>query len=181
MLYLVRHCATTGQAPEAPLTEEGSRDAEALAGRLGAELAGAASVRIVSSPYRRALATIEPFAARAGLAIETDERLVERRLSPAHFDGWRDVVRRGFSDPAYALPGCESAGDALARGWASIRAVAESGHRCPVVVSHGQLLSLVFHALDPGFGYDGWQSLSNPDVFVLEGGSGAFERRRIWT
>jgi broad specificity phosphatase PhoE len=52
--------------------------------------------------------------------------------------------------------------------------------RLAVVVSHGQLLSLVLHSIDPGFGYAGWEALQNPDVYLLEGEPGpAFTFRRI--
>jgi hypothetical protein len=30
------------------------------------------------------------------------------------------------------------------------------------------LLSLVLHSLDPGFGFAGWESMRNPEVFLLE-------------
>jgi 2,3-bisphosphoglycerate-dependent phosphoglycerate mutase len=50
-----------------------------------------------------------------------------------------------------------------------------------VVVSHGQLLSLVLHSIDPSFGYASWASLSNPDVFLIEGSAaGAFRFERVW-
>ena len=175
---LVRHCESSGPAPDAPLTPRGLVQAEKLAEFLGDYPIN----RVVSSPHPKALATIEPFAACAGLAIETHGGLVERRIAPGPFDGWREVVRRSFKEPTYALPGGESASEVLKRGWAAIQSVAESGCQCPVVVSHGQLLSLVLHSLDPSFGYAAWESLSNPDVYVLEGAEvgSTFGWKRIW-
>jgi 2,3-bisphosphoglycerate-dependent phosphoglycerate mutase len=88
-------------------------------------------------------------------------------------------VRRAFEDPDYKVPGGESALAAVSRGWAAIHAVLHAGHRLPVVVSHGQLLSLIFHSIDPCFGYGGWESLANPAVYLLErarGGSFRFQR-----
>lgn len=177
-LLLVRHCESSGQVPDAPLTARGFEQAETLADFLATHPID----RVVSSPYRRARETIAPFAARTGLSIETHDGLIERRLSPEPIDDWRDVVRRSFSEPAYAVPGGESGREVLARGWAAIESIAASGFRCPVMVSHGQLLSLVLHSLDPGFGYEGWQSLSNPDVHLLEGDAtgSTFRWRRIW-
>ena len=52
-------------------------------------------------------------------------------------------------------------------------------HRLPLAVTHGNLMSLVLHSIDPHFGYYGWESLSNPDVYHLfrtGGGRLAFER-----
>jgi 2,3-bisphosphoglycerate-dependent phosphoglycerate mutase len=173
---LIRHCESSGPAPDAPLTPVGRTQAIALAGRLAAHPID----HIVSSPYPKARATIEPFATRARLPIRTDERLAERRLSREPIADWREVVRRSFSDPDHRVPGGESGGETVARGWAAIRAVLEGGHELPAVVSHGQLLSLVLHSIDPAFGYAGWESLTNPDVHLLETGpGGTFTFRRL--
>jgi 2,3-bisphosphoglycerate-dependent phosphoglycerate mutase len=172
---LVRHCESSGPAPDAPLTEVGRAQAVELARRL--EPLGIDHV--VSSPYAKARATIEPFAARSGLLLHVDDRLAERRLSPEPIDAWREVVRRSFEDLDFRAPGGESGRETLTRGWAAIEAVLGGGHRLPVVVSHGQLLSLVLHSIDPSFGYEGWESLRNPDVHLLErtrGGAFRFER-----
>jgi 2,3-bisphosphoglycerate-dependent phosphoglycerate mutase len=123
---------------------------------------------VVSSPYLRARATIAPLAARVGLPVHIDARLAERRTSPEPIPNWRDVVKRSFVDPEHRVPGGESGAEALSRGLAAISAVLAAGHRLPVVVSHGQLLSLVLHSINAEFGYQGWQSLRNPDVFLLE-------------
>jgi 2,3-bisphosphoglycerate-dependent phosphoglycerate mutase len=172
---LIRHCESSGQAPEAPLTATGVAQAMALAD----SLAGRGVDHVVSSPYARARGTIQPFAERAGLVLHTDPRLAERRLSPEPIPGWRDVVRRSFNDLDHRAPGGESAREVLARAWDGIRFVLGGGHRLPVIVSHGQLLSLVLHSVDASFGYAGWEGLRNPDVLLLEAasdGSFAFTR-----
>jgi 2,3-bisphosphoglycerate-dependent phosphoglycerate mutase len=163
-LLLVRHCQSSGQHAEAPLTDLGRAQARDLAERLAEHPID----RVVSSTYRRARETLEPFAERAGLALHVDERLVERRLSPAPIEGWRDVVKRSFVDPDFAVPGGESGRAVLERGWAAIEAILSAGHSLPAVASHGQLISLVLHRIDPGFGFDGWEALSNPDVHLVE-------------
>lgn len=165
-VILIRHCESSGQHPEAPLTDTGCAQALELAERL-AELP---IDRLVSSPYARAVATVEPFAQRANLPIELDPRLAERRLSPEPIDHWRDVVRRSFDDPDYGIPGGESGRETLLRGWAAISALLDGRHRLPAVASHGQLLSLVLHSIDPAFGFAGWEALRNPDVYLLERG-----------
>lgn len=176
-LLLVRHCDSTGQVPDAPLTPEGSVQAVALAARLRDWEVD----WIVSSPYRRALETIQPFAAHAGQPVHIHDDLAERRLSPQPITYWREVVRRGFLDPAHRVPGGESAAEALERGWNVILEIFRAGHRMPVAVSHGQLLSLVFHTLRPDFGFEDWQRLSFPDVHLLEGSiDGPFTFQRVW-
>jgi 2,3-bisphosphoglycerate-dependent phosphoglycerate mutase len=163
-LLLVRHCQSSGQHADAPLTELGRAQARELAERLTAHPID----RVVSSTYRRARETLEPFAERAGLALHVDERLVERRLSPAPIEGWRDVVKRSFVDPDFAVPGGESGRAVLERAWPALEAILSAGHSLPAVASHGQLISLVLHRIDPSFGFAGWEALSNPDVHLVE-------------
>jgi 2,3-bisphosphoglycerate-dependent phosphoglycerate mutase len=175
-LLLVRHCQSTGQQPDGALTDAGHAQAHALAERLAAHPID----HLVSSTYRRAIATLAPFAARTGLELHLDERLVERRLSPAPIPDWRDVVARSFVEPDFRVPGGESGREVLERAWKGLDAILARGHSLPAVASHGQLISLVLHSIDPSFGFAGWESLSNPDVHLLErDASGRFSFRRI--
>lgn len=175
MLYLVRHCRAAGQEPDAPLTPEGEAQAVALAdlfAPLGID-------RIVSSPYRRALASVEPLAARLGLPIETDDRLVERVLSGAPVADWRERLRASFGDPALCLPGGESGAAALARGRAALEQARRTGAERVVVVTHGNMLSLLLADLDGREGFGAWERLSNPDAFQVDVGEPA-QVTRVW-
>ena len=66
------------------------------------------------------------------------------------------------------MPGGESGRETLERGWAALEEVLAAGHGLPAIVSHGQLIALVLSRIDPSFGFDGWQSLANPDVHLVE-------------
>src|SRR6476619_921667 len=103
-LLLVRHCQSTGQAPDAPLTSLGEQQAEQLADVLQSR----GIARIVASPYTRAVQSAQPLAQRLGLAIETDERLIERALTSDPLDDWRERLRAAWADFDLALPGGES-------------------------------------------------------------------------
>lgn len=162
-LILIRHCAATGQQPDAPLTEAGAAAAEALAARL----AGLGPDSLHSSPYRRAQATLAPYAARAGLAVRSDARLKERVLADRDLDDWMDHIRRSFDDPHHRAPGGETLAECRARALAALAQIAAGAGRLPAVASHGELISSVLSAMDPGFGFDGWRGLANPDLFEL--------------
>src|SRR4030095_15246923 len=118
-LVLVRHCASTGLQPEAPLTARGFEQARALAPRLAALLPDA----IVSSPFLRARQSVEPLAAARGLTIEVDPRLGERNLAAEPWAEFRLAVQRSLADFDWRLPGGESSRDAQARGRAAGRAL----------------------------------------------------------
>ena len=176
-LILVRHCEATGQEPDAPLTERGERQAAVLAEFLSAFRIDA----IVTSVYRRAHQTAKPLAQFFSLRVETDPRLNERILSPHSIDNWREVVRDSFADPDLRASGGESANDVLQRAWPALNGLMAGSSNLPVVVTHGNLLALVLHSIYPGFGYAGWENLSNPDVYRV--GIDADDRmsfRRLW-
>lgn len=176
---LIRHCESSGQAPDAPLTARGGIQAEALVDFLATR----AIARIVSSPYLRARQSVEPLARKRGLEIELDARLAERTLSPRPIESWRELVKRSFDEPDFHVPGGESGAQTLARGLAAIRPLVESpaGNGLVVIASHGQLLSLVLHSIDPSFGYAGWEALTNPDVHALEpSANGRLGFQRVW-
>src|SRR5688572_21382147 len=65
LLYLARHCQSSGQEPDAPLTALGRQQAD----QLGAWLLPRGIVRIVSSPYLRARQSVEPLARQLGIAV----------------------------------------------------------------------------------------------------------------
>ncbi len=163
--FVVRHCAAAGQEPEAGLTGEGIRSADELADLLQGEGIDA----IVSSPYRRARESVEPLAARLGLPVSIDDRLIEHRLSPEPVDEWREYVRRAFSEPHLRAPNGESSAETLERARAALSAVVEGGYRRPLIATHGLLLSLLLHSLDPSFGYTGWEQMGNPEAYALFG------------
>lgn len=90
-------------------------------------------------------------------------------------------MRDSFADPDLRAAGGESAKDVLQRAWPPLNELLPGSAGLPVVVTHGNLLALVLHSIDPGFGYTGWESLSNPDVYCLcVGGDGAMSFRRLW-
>jgi len=62
-----------GPDRERPLTDEGSRRAEAVAALLSADGVS----RILSSPYARCLQSVEPLAKATGLTVEIDPALAE--------------------------------------------------------------------------------------------------------
>lgn len=78
-LYVVRHAhagargAWDGPDAARPLSERGWRQAHALAEGLG----DAGITRLVSSPHRRCVQTLEPLARACGLEVAIDARLVE--------------------------------------------------------------------------------------------------------
>lgn len=174
---LIRHCQAVGQLPQAELTEVG----EVQAGKLAEFLSKWPVDFIKSSTYVRAQQSILPFASFAGLPLNLDERLTERILSTSPIENWRQVICDSFEDLDLHAAGGESGREVQVRTWEAVHETLRRGRQLPILVTHGNLISLFLHSLDPGFGYEQWESLSNPDVFLVqdtEEGNWQFER--IW-
>lgn len=162
-IIFVRHCESSGQAPEAPLTAKGFADASDLVRRLAPLDIDA----IYSSPYVRAVQTIEPFAAAERLPINLDYDLRERLLSAAPLDDWLEQIRRSFDDFDHRAPGGETLREAQVRGLAALERIHNDGARNAAVVSHGNLLSSLLNRMDPTFGFAAWHAMANPALYCV--------------
>ncbi len=173
-LILVRHAVAVpiGTSPweenddERPLTEQGLRDADDLALELDPYHLSA----VYASPYRRAVQTVTPTAARRFLEVQLLDDLRERRLAAAPRDDWADLLARAWADPDWAAPGGESGRDAQLRGMRALdllRARHAIGGRL-LVGSHGNLISLILQSLEPAVDHTFHVGMPNPAVFQLE-------------
>lgn len=110
-VLLVRHAwaGERGSVPDdrsRPLDERGRRQAWALPGLLDTALAARGCPRLLdtaadgalvllSSPFLRCIDTLQPLAARTGVAVATDERLAETSPRTRSSDGWPDAAELG--------------------------------------------------------------------------------------
>jgi 2,3-bisphosphoglycerate-dependent phosphoglycerate mutase len=135
---------------------------------------------LVSSPYTRAQQSIIPLAQRLCLPVEIEARLAERVLAAAPLAHWREALRQTFADVNLAWPGGESSHTAMARGRAAIDALLARPEHTPVVVTHGNLMTLILRSFAPQFGFQTWEGLSNPDVYCLAVQRAGVEISRTW-
>ena len=175
MIYWIRHCSTTGQEPEAPLTAEGFAQALQLAN----VLTTFGIARILSSPYRRAVQSIEAFALQHAIAIESDDRLRERVLSTIPLDDWKTTLRRTFDDADFAAPGGETSRVAEARALSALEVALADG-RTTAIVSHGNLTALLLRRLGWPMDFEASLRLTNPDVFRITRSGNAYDIARLW-
>ena len=64
--------------------------------------------RIVSSPFLRAIQSVEPISHAKNIEIEIDDRLSERRLSTANLPEWQEKLKATFLDMELTYEGGES-------------------------------------------------------------------------
>lgn len=175
-IYVVRHCKAEGQSPSAKLTEEGYLQAE----RVAEFLQGKHIEHIISSPFLRAIQSISPLAEKIQVNCHVDDRLSERVLCGESNVNWLEMLRHTFTDLEICYEGGESSTSAMNRALAVITDVRNSGFGNVVIVTHGNLMSLLLKHYDHKFGFEEWASLSNPDVYHLQFEGELPMIQRIW-
>jgi len=169
-LILVRHAESAPSddipEPQWPLSARGVVQARELVARLSPF----APAAIYSSPYPRAVATVQPLAEQLRLTIHTHQDLRERKLAepPVGKDNFLPHVERSWSDLDYCLPGGESCRTCQTRVLAALTEICDrhSGQTI-IAASHGNAIGLILKHLDPSFGFKEWRAMRNPDVFEL--------------
>jgi 2,3-bisphosphoglycerate-dependent phosphoglycerate mutase len=175
-IYVVRHCKAEGQASDARLTATGDEQAEKLAEFLSDKNID----YIISSPFERAYRTIKPLSNKIGIEIVLDERLTERILSDENHPDWRGMLLKTYDDLDLCFEGGESSNTAMGRAIHVVKEVMDSEMKNIVLVSHGNLISLLLKHFDDRIGFMEWDSMSNPDVFHLTFSEDKPNIRRIW-
>jgi 2,3-bisphosphoglycerate-dependent phosphoglycerate mutase len=179
-LYVVRHAHSvyTPDERNRPLSERGCHDAKKVT-----ELLKQANVdHVISSPYRRAIQTVEGIAHYIGKEVEIEEGFKERILSEKPVEDFHYAVARVWEDEHFSWEGGESNAAAQKRG---IKATEQVLARFPgknvVIGTHGNLMVLLMNVFDKRYDYHFWQQLSMPDIYRLSfDGTDLREVSRVW-
>lgn len=164
-IIVIRHCSATGQERDAELTTDGKKQANTLATFL---LEHHPQIdHIISSPFVRAINSIRPYARQANLSIQEDERLAERILSDVPMDDWMQKLESTFTNIDIAFSGGESTKQATDRAISLIQHVLKLNYTTTLLVTHGNLLTLILKYFDHTIGFHEWKALTNPDVYEI--------------
>lgn len=166
---LIRHAESAPSSvlpePDWPLSEHGVEQAATLA----IELSSRAIDRVFSSPYLRAVDTVKPLAENLGRPVEVRTDLRERKLCDGIRSDWMNLLERSWRDFAFSLPGCESSHECQSRVRRCLEEIARENEGMTVAVaSHGNAIGLFLNSLDPGFGFEQWREMKNPDIFEID-------------
>lgn len=167
-IYLIRHAQSHPCADEHtsqwPLSSRGQEQAGALAPLLQA----LGIERLYSSPYRRCVDTVRPFAERSGLEVRLQHGLEEWKITPCWQSDLYDVWTKCWEDSGFALSGCESGATAQARFVRTVRTIVEECRGLTIGIStHGGVMGLLLNHLDGTCLRDCAEKIRNPDVLRI--------------
>jgi 2,3-bisphosphoglycerate-dependent phosphoglycerate mutase len=142
---------------------------------------------LVSSPYRRAIQTIEGLARRLGKEVEIveelkelvftgeDKTLPDTIIYPA--------VKEMFADSGFLLPGGESRSVCEARAILALQGLLSNYKGKKFAIgTHGMVMTLMMGYFDRRYGFNFLMQTSKPDIYKLEFDDGRYVRAsRLWT
>ncbi|WP_374016850.1 histidine phosphatase family protein [Paenibacillus thiaminolyticus] len=185
VVFFIRHAESeyaAGRERERGLTEQGMKDAW----RVSEVLAMEAIDHVYSSPYARAILTVQALADARGLTVRTVDELHERRIAgdahPLNASQFVAAKRRAFENFTYAEPGGESSEAAQSRAVPSLLGLMRQHEGQRIALgTHGDIMTLMMNYFDSGYGYDFWKATSMPDIYrcAFRGGK-LVEVERMW-
>ena len=180
-IYFVRHADSVYTLDELnrPLSNKGFTDVEKVTELLLCENI----TKIISSPYKRAIQTVEGTANGFALDILIEEDFRERKIAEGAVENPQEVISKYWEDFDFSILEGESGYLAQDRGVAALKKVLSKYCGENIVIgTHGNIMVLMMNYYDKKFNYDFWRNLKMPDIYKL-----SFEDeelvdvRRIWT
>ena len=165
-LYFVRHAHSIYSADELgrPLSEKGLVDAKQITNLLILEDIEV----VVSSPYKRAVQTVEGITDHLKTKIEIIDSFKERILSVHPVADFKEAMLQVWSDFDFSLLSGESNHNAQARGVQATKEILQKYEGQKVVIgTHGNIMVLIMNYFDPTYDYHFWEQLQMPDIYQL--------------
>jgi 2,3-bisphosphoglycerate-dependent phosphoglycerate mutase len=177
-LFFVRHAHSTYSPDELRRSEKGQTDAEIITQILKKENID----YVISSPYKRAVQTVEGVADFFGKEVIIENSFKERILSEGPIENFDLAVTKVWEEPAFSWEGGESNIIAQKRGVEATLKVLERYEGKNIIVgTHGNIMVLIMNFFDKKYDFSFWKELHMPDIYKLTfNGTTLKEVNRIW-
>lgn len=180
-IYMVRHGESPydeGTERTRGLTPKGRADADKITDILAEE----GIDLILSSPYARAVLSVEGLARHLNVEIETFEDLRERQFASDIIIDLMSNIRENFYNSEYALPGGESNAECQQRAIAVLKMILNKHNGKKIAIgTHGLVMTLMMRYFDSRYGLEFLEQLKKPDIYKMEfEGLALKEVNRMW-
>ena len=165
-IYFVRHAHSTytKEERERPLSEKGYCDAENVTRLLKDKHIDA----VISSPYKRAIQTVQGIANTYNVTIQIEEDLRERLVSTKPVQDFNDAMEKVWKDWNFAHKGGESNDVAQRRAVICMQSILRKYKGKNIVIgTHGNIMVLLMNYFDSKYDFQFWKTIRMPDIFKL--------------
>lgn len=179
-LFFVRHAHSTYTTDELgrPLSERGFNDADKVT-----ELLKSEEINIViSSPYMRAIQTVEGIANYFDKGIEIVDDYKERTLTTVPAEDFLFAITKVWEDYNFSWEGGESNLVAQKRGVNITHQILDKYKGKNIVIgTHGNIMVLIMNYFDKKYDFTFWKCLAMPDIYKLTfDGNNLVSVKRVW-
>ncbi len=124
---------------------------------------------VLSSPFKRAIDTVQDFADKNGLTVEIVEDFRERRVDSGWIEDFTSFSKKQWSDFSFKLSDGECLKEVQDRNILALNNVLKQYSGKNIVVgSHGTALSTIINYYDKSFGYDDFEKIRFLMPWIVE-------------
>ena len=124
---------------------------------------------VISSPFKRAVDTVQDFADKNGLTVEIVEDFRERRVDSGWIEDFTSFSKKQWSDFSFNLSDGECLKEVQDRNILALNNVLKQYSGKNIVVgSHGTALSTIINYYDKSFGYDDFEKIRFLMPWIVE-------------
>ncbi|MGE7910616.1 histidine phosphatase family protein [Lysinibacillus xylanilyticus] len=169
-IYMIRHAESPfiiGQERTRKLSNQGEIDAKKVTAIMNEKEIDL----VVSSPYIRAIQTIEGIVDSKNIEVKVFEELRERQLKGAYKlpeEEIKQAIKKSFEDIDFKLSGGESVRDVQNRAVPIIKDLLNKFEKKTIIIgTHGNVMTIILNYFNKEYGYDFWENTSKPDIYKL--------------
>ena len=124
---------------------------------------------VISSPFKRAVDTVQDFADKNGLPVEIVEDFRERKVDSCWIEDFASFSKKQWSDFSFKLSDGECLKEVQDRNISALNNVLKQYSGKNIVVgSHGTSLSTIINFYDNSFGYDDFERIRFLMPWIVE-------------
>ncbi len=171
-LYLIRHgkAAMEGSDRERVLDTDGIVQATSLCKKIKLQFQNE-KIRIISSPFKRAMQTIEKLSEDFNTNIEISEALIEINIGKDPNLSKHQIIEKMWSDKNFKVNSGSSQSEHVDMISEKINAILGDFFKKDynlILISHGNSIGIILkYFLNTNFTFNDWKKISMPDMYCL--------------
>ena len=171
-LYLIRHgkAAMEGSDRERVLDEDGIIQATSLCKKIKSQFQDK-SVRLISSPFKRAIQTIENLSRDFHVKIEENSSLEEINIGKDENLSKHEIIEKMWENKNFKVVNGSSQSEHVEQIKVELNKILNDFYEKDynlILVSHGNSIGIILkYFLNQKFTFDDWKNISMPDMYSV--------------
>ena len=171
-LYLIRHgkAAMEGSDRERVLDSDGTIQATSLCKKIKIQFQNQ-KIRIISSPFKRAMQTIEKLSQDMAADIEKSQSLEEINIGKDQNLSKHQIIEKMWNDKNFKVENGASQSEHVDKIKDQMNEILDNFYKNDynlILISHGNSIGIILkYFLNTNFTFNDWKKISMPDMYCL--------------